>query len=1148
MFFGFMILSIFQSMTRLNVAADCTTFELQEKLVFSNSKFSLFSTLFSQDVYYSSIKAVNARIETIPPYTFSNFCINALDISTNQIGEITSTSFSGIKIVKSLILSRNRLESIDGLLDTIDGEGLWNLNKLDLSINRIKQLTKPFPVMFSDLNELYLNYNLIEFISNYVFFNLPNLKYLYMKNNLIRCLTSFMFSGLLSLSWLDLNTNQIEEIKEYAFQGLTNLQFLDLSNNELVYLNESTFDGLKKLNTLYLNSNKLKGFNSRTFSGLNNLYLLKLSKNFNLTEPLVTEKSNSLNTLDLEYIPMKIIKSNQFIGFERVSILGLAQAKIDKIEDNAFINMQNLLELHLEYNKITSLSNNSLDGLSRLLNIFLNNNIISQINANMFQPLLSVDTINLQENLLRSIPVGLFSNLSSLKHLYLQSNQISIIQTASFKNMSNLVKVSLFGNEIVTIEPDTFQDLPSLITLDLSFNKLTSVRNFFFSGLVSLKNLILKGNGINSIEKLSFSDLINIETIDLEDNYIISIDSNGFESLQGTSVVKLNINKNQIDKIEPEMFSKSKIKYLSFQKNNLNSLTSQSLKHLVKTKELDFSLNKIEFIANDLFGDGVTSQADKLVLSRNQITSLSFLIGCQFSLVYSLDVSFNRLETLEYVTFKRLVNLQFLKVSNNPIFFIENGFFDSLAKLSIINLANIPGSIEINHLNIYEIDLSNCKNLNINFTNISNFRKLVLKSSSIPLSSIPFSQFSSINYLDLSQSQDDGFFTLDGYKPELHYLYLNQMKITSIEKFRFSQFESLYELYLADNEISLIGRDEFPANLHILDLRNNRIAYIDINSFGNINKLNLKNNRIKMFWTNSLLDSLYEIDLSNNLILDDFLSNQVGFQLFDKFFTTLSLEFNSLETRTLATISSLLVHDKSNLENLNISNNKITEISNECLYNMDALKNVNLASNMISQVGWSTFLSMDRLEWLNLGNNSITILEERTFSSLMQLKYLNLSHNNIEYIGSLLFAQLFAIQTLDLSSNRLKLIGEYSFSQMSLLEDLHLEANSPDLIFQKDLFKGLDSIVNLFVSLNTLSNEKNAKYLMESLHAQLAKYVINVAYFKSINIIHEELDRIDKSICLLVLEFVKKNIQVNLRSDFEMILFFESCQMFLYLD
>ena len=233
---------------------------------------------------------------------------------------------------------------------------------------------------------------------------------------------------------------------------------------------------------------------------------------------------------------------------------------------------------------------------------------------------------------------------------------------------------------------------------------------------------------------------------------------------------------------------------------------------------------------------------------------------------------------------------------------------------------------------------------------------------------------------------------------------------------------------------------------------------------------------------------------------------------------------------------------ESNLYYLYLNSNRLTNITNSLLKYFIHLLVLKLDSNQIAYIDSDAFRNLDNLQQLNLANNLISGLDRYLFSTLVQLRYLNLSMNFIEFIDDSFFSQLYKLETLDLSFNRIKYIKDFSFVSMSSLIDLYINDNQDGLALYESSLNGLESIKNLFISFKTLNQTTNKKSLLYSLKPRQENPINGVPYYASINILYEYGQPTPQVDCLLVLEFLKHNIQVNLKTDYQLGVYLSVCQ------
>jgi Leucine-rich repeat (LRR) protein len=170
-----------------------------------------------------------------------------------------------------------------------------------------------------------------------------------------------------------------------------------------------------------------------------------------------------------------------------------------------------------------------------------------------------------------------------------------------------------------------------------------------FSQLTSLQKLNLS---YNYIEKLNgaLAGLTNLQYLDLAGNQINMLYNNDLTGL--TSLQKLNLSHNYIKKLNGALAGLTNLQYLDLTGNKINSLYNNDLTGLTNLQTLDLSYNRINRLYNNDF-TGLTS-------------------------LQKLNLKDNKIAQLNNEDFSELTSLQTLNLYNNPIIIIEPNVFDGL--------------------------------------------------------------------------------------------------------------------------------------------------------------------------------------------------------------------------------------------------------------------------------------------------------------------------------------------------------------------------------------------------------------------------------------------------------------------------------------
>lgn len=146
------------------------------------------------------------------------------------------------------------------LLTTLSDDIFTNMKsklwRLDLSDNKLKNLSEQTFVNQFKLWKLNLNRNALLTLPENIFNNLPNLTWLYIKQNKLISLPESIFKHQKKLRFLNASENFLETLPDGLFRHTINLSVLDLSGNRLIGLPANIFQHIQ-LKVLRLEGNHL---------------------------------------------------------------------------------------------------------------------------------------------------------------------------------------------------------------------------------------------------------------------------------------------------------------------------------------------------------------------------------------------------------------------------------------------------------------------------------------------------------------------------------------------------------------------------------------------------------------------------------------------------------------------------------------------------------------------------------------------------------------------------------------------------------------------------------------------------------------------------------------------------------------------------
>lgn len=231
------------------------------------------------------------------PYQFAHLNqLIWLYLDHNSINAIDALAFHGVRRLKELILSSNKISHLHN--NTFGA--IPNLRNLDLSYNQLQSLQPGHFYGLRKLQNLHLRSNGLKQILIRTFLECRSLEFLDLGYNRLRSLTRTTFLGLFKLKELHLEHNQFSRINFFIFPRLTNLQALYLQWNRIRSINQGVPWTWHKLQKLDLSGNDIQILDPAVFQCMPNLQILNLESNKLSSVPVEAVAAwTSLTTISL---------------------------------------------------------------------------------------------------------------------------------------------------------------------------------------------------------------------------------------------------------------------------------------------------------------------------------------------------------------------------------------------------------------------------------------------------------------------------------------------------------------------------------------------------------------------------------------------------------------------------------------------------------------------------------------------------------------------------------------------------------------------------------------------------------------------------------------------------------------------------------
>ncbi|CAF0897442.1 unnamed protein product [Brachionus calyciflorus] len=342
------------------------------------------------------LKLINFNVSTIPDNYFNKLIIEKLDLRDNQIENLSSKTFSGIKGLDFLDLSDNFLVKIEkGIFSNLS-----SLTGLSISKNLITHIEKDSFLYLNSLKSLDLSLNFFKEFDSSVLEPLKhNLENLILSNNKLEKFPDL--SSLTEMNYIDMSYNLISEIDTKIPKKV---KALTISNNKIANISSNIFNENSNLIFLDLSNNLISDIEKNSFQNLINLRILRLSHNLLSSIPNLSSMI-SLAELDLSNQGSTMRHINEFalerddLPISTLNRLDLSNNQIESFDKRAFCSKFGPFEVEylvLDNNPIKSLDPCMFNQLQPArMTIFFNSNnqsncdcevvnYLSGLNINLF--------------------------------------------------------------------------------------------------------------------------------------------------------------------------------------------------------------------------------------------------------------------------------------------------------------------------------------------------------------------------------------------------------------------------------------------------------------------------------------------------------------------------------------------------------------------------------------------------------------------------------------------------------------------------------------------------------------------------------------------------------------------------------------------
>lgn len=414
--------------------------------------------------------------------------------------------------------------------------------------------------------------------------------------------------------------------------------------------------------------------------------------------------------------------------------------------------------------------------------------------------------------------------------------------------------------------------------------------------------------------------------------------------------------------------------------------------------------------------------------------------------LHHLDVSENKIKSIDNLNTSNFQNLSSLNLANNNISHINIDTFkplkNTLVYLDVSNnrLEKFPVAIcELKALSDLDLSFNRMKTLPVNMKMLESLKRMLIISNCF-LDQLPtvVGELNQLRELDIRNNKITDLKPLKKLK-HIEKLYCDHNSIYNLNL----DFCSLKHINARKNTITQFGLPSVIINnLTYLNLSYSKLVSLPDDIFfkiPNVEILVLNNNHLVSFPQSiTKLSKLESLVCSNNVI--SFLPNDIGnlkklrhLDIHSNNLKSLPEEIWKLEKTLFLNISSNLIKDlpdfKSDSKNepglikslatLLAGDNRLTERSLTKICKLVNLRNLNLSYNNLEEIHLSSISNLIHLEQLFLSGNQLTTLPGDQIEKTRNLNTLFINGNNLHTLPAEL-GKLGKLQQLDVGSNTLR--------------------------------------------------------------------------------------------------------------------------------
>ncbi|KIX06069.1 uncharacterized protein Z518_04043 [Rhinocladiella mackenziei CBS 650.93] len=562
--------------------------------------------------------------------------------------------------------------------------------------------------------------------------------------------------------------------------------------------NDPAFNKMQKFSHVDLSGKSLVTIPIILYTKASEIISINLSRNLSLKVPrdFITA---CINLREIKFTGNEAWRLPPSLAWaSRLTVLDVSNNRLEQLDHAELHRLMGLVSLKLANNKLSQLPPNfSFFRQLRSLNLSSNNFTTFPEHICSLKALVDLD---ISFNKLSSLPK--ISQLTTLERLWVTNNDLKGSFNERFASLTNLKEIDVRFNGITNI--DNVTNLPNLEQLLVGHNNITTFKGSF----AKLRVLVMDHCPVTSFEL--DQPVTTLTNLNIASAKLVEFKETMFDFMP--NLQKLNLDKNHLSNMSPQIGRLSKLEFLSMAKNPLN-IVPPSIGNLIELKFLNLRECNVKSLPPEIW---YCRKLETLNVSSNVLETFpkqnaapppnepkDYTPATTPGL--STSPSFEELGKLEDFAARR----------------------PSQASAGMMSIGSSPGSGRKN--SVASIS-AHRKTSVISRTNTEySMTTATRKDSNMSQSRLQTTFAGSLRYLYLADNRlEDDVFRELALLPELRVLNLSYNELDDFPQGVLRRWPQLSELYLSGNELTSLPSDDLEesSNLRVLHLNANRFQVL----------------------------------------------------------------------------------------------------------------------------------------------------------------------------------------------------------------------------------------------------------------------------------------------------------------------------------